>query len=585
MLCSACHIHTRSDFPFCLRCGTARKGVSIAGFAPSELHPLEAPDVNFPLGKRCVTIGRNEDNDLVIDDGRVSRYHARIWRESDGYRLEDLDSMNGTFVNEEPLRGAGRRLNDGDTLRFGQAGIRFEQPRTALTGSRTVISPEKTTMLSGAVAGLHEGGGRPGEIAPLEQRPRRRSGWALKLAPSSGGELRYVLRNSRTGQFLQLTERDRFLWDRLDGEHTVRDLLFAYAQEYGQLALPRIQQLLAQLAAAGLLSGLQTAPGQQRVGLLRRIGRGFIRVMLRMEVSVSGIDRFLERLYTGIGWLAFTRAGLFVIWGLIVAGIFAFAEASKSQQLFNVAGAGVWGIIAALAGYMIALTFHEAAHALAVKSYGRTVRRGGLMFMMGMPYAFVDTTEMWFEGRWARIVVSAAGPVSTAALAGAVSLGAATAPGTVIPGVLFQIAFGLYFNTLINLNPLVPLDGYYVLSDWVQMPRLREEAGRYFRRGLWRDLRHGARPGGKQLALAVYGGIATLGTISFLLLAVVLWRARLSGVIRDHVASPFWQVLVVAGMLLVLFPVWYGPAGRVRRALRRRRRPEQADVELRPQPA
>src|SRR5437899_2229404 len=228
MLCSACHVHTRSEFPFCLRCGVARPGVSIEGFAPGELHPAQAPEAAFPLAGRCVTVGRSEDNDLVVDDPRVSRFHARIWREVDGYGLEDLDSLNGTFVNEQPLRGAARRLDDGDSLRIGQTVLRFEQPRTAQTGGRTVISPEGMTVLEGRVAGVHEGGGT-GEVAALEHRPRRRSGWALKRAPSSGGEPRYVLRNSRTGQFLQMTERDRFLWERLDGESTVRDLLFAYA--------------------------------------------------------------------------------------------------------------------------------------------------------------------------------------------------------------------------------------------------------------------------------------------------------------------------------------------------------------------
>src|SRR3979411_871904 len=114
MLCPACHVHTEKEFPFCLRCGRGLKGTSIASLAPAELHPTARPEAAYDLAKRVVTIGRTRDNDIVGADGRASRYHARIWREADGYRVEDLDSLNSTWVNGQALRGVGRTLNDGD---------------------------------------------------------------------------------------------------------------------------------------------------------------------------------------------------------------------------------------------------------------------------------------------------------------------------------------------------------------------------------------------------------------------------------------------------------------------------------------
>ena len=50
-----------------------------------------------------LTIGRNPDNDILIDNLAVSDRHARIIRGSDGYVLQDLDSTNGTFVNEKKV--------------------------------------------------------------------------------------------------------------------------------------------------------------------------------------------------------------------------------------------------------------------------------------------------------------------------------------------------------------------------------------------------------------------------------------------------------------------------------------------------
>jgi DNA-binding response OmpR family regulator len=66
----------------------------------------------WPLDKPRTTIGRWEDNNIVVDDRWVSRYHARIRRENDHYVIEDLSSKNGTFVN-------GRRISEPTVLADG----------------------------------------------------------------------------------------------------------------------------------------------------------------------------------------------------------------------------------------------------------------------------------------------------------------------------------------------------------------------------------------------------------------------------------------------------------------------------------
>jgi len=170
-------------------------------------------------------------------------------------------------------------------------------------------------------------------------KPRRRSGWALKQVASPGTEPRYVLRNTRTSAYLQLTERDRFLWDLMDGDHRVRDLLFAYSREYGQLALPRIQQLIDQLNGAGLLA---RAPGETEAG--RRTAKDrVIAAMLRMELAVAGLDGGVERIYGRLGWVLFTRVGIAISLLTAIAGLLLFATASGHARLFDVGGAGVLG--------------------------------------------------------------------------------------------------------------------------------------------------------------------------------------------------------------------------------------------------
>lgn len=78
----------------------------------------------FRLGDRVVTVGRLPDCDVVVDDPRVSRRHAEIRPEPDGFRLVDLGSLNGTLVNGVPERD--HLLDDGDLIGVGSATLRFE---------------------------------------------------------------------------------------------------------------------------------------------------------------------------------------------------------------------------------------------------------------------------------------------------------------------------------------------------------------------------------------------------------------------------------------------------------------------------
>ena len=70
----------------------------------------------WPLEDEAITIGRAADCDIVLDERQVSRYHVRIERDKDGYLLRDLGSKNGTFVNDERVRGQPYRLRDGDEI-------------------------------------------------------------------------------------------------------------------------------------------------------------------------------------------------------------------------------------------------------------------------------------------------------------------------------------------------------------------------------------------------------------------------------------------------------------------------------------
>lgn len=78
----------------------------------------------YPLGTDPIVVGRGEMTDIRIQDGSVSRRHAKIEPASDGYTVLDLGSTNGTFVNDRPTADA-KQLRDGDYVRIGNCIYRF----------------------------------------------------------------------------------------------------------------------------------------------------------------------------------------------------------------------------------------------------------------------------------------------------------------------------------------------------------------------------------------------------------------------------------------------------------------------------
>ena len=79
----------------------------------------------IPLDSTLMTIGRGLNNDIILEDSRVSRNHAQLRYRSRRFWLTDLGSTNGTFVNGEPVTE--RALRDGDVVSLGGLELTFRQ--------------------------------------------------------------------------------------------------------------------------------------------------------------------------------------------------------------------------------------------------------------------------------------------------------------------------------------------------------------------------------------------------------------------------------------------------------------------------
>ena len=353
------------------------------------------------------------------------------------------------------------------------------------------------------------------------RKPTRRLGWALKRLQTVSGEAYSVLKNTRSGTYLRLSDEQVFLWNLMDGQHSVRDLAVAYFNEYKSLALQRIVALLGQLEARGFLmqagddlfANTAQALGQNR---MQRLRSWLVSTFLQKTYSIRGIDRAISKLYRAGIFVLFSKPVQLLILLISIAGLVAFGYHAGWGSYSIVRGSSgnlAFGLVGLYTAQFLAILLHEAAHAFTCKHYGRQVRQAGFMIYLGMPAFFVDTSDIWMEPRRPRLLVSWAGPYSGFFLAALSSLLIFALPSPALDGWFFKFAFICILLSFANLNPLLLWDGYYLLMDWLEMPMLRPRAFNFVRRDLWKKISTRETFGRDDKIYTVYGLLSLIWTV------------------------------------------------------------------------
>jgi putative peptide zinc metalloprotease protein len=417
-----------------------------------------------------MTIGRAPGASLVLSDPSVSRVHARV--SADGV-LEDAGSSHGTFLDgvrvTDPLP-----LRDGAKIRLGDAELRVERRRDAAEAGRTIIVQQGASpqMLMPAP---------PAAGTQFGMKPALRAGYALKRLDASEGRRRWVLRDLESGTFLRLSDNDAGLFQLLDGSHSLVELVQLSEQRFGATGPARLARLLTDLGERGFLEGV--AGGQP---LAEAPASRWRKLVKPREKVFTGVGPRIESLYRAGGWVFFTRPVLWSLAVLIVTGIGTFVTliVGRYGTPFVVANKFGLGGVVFLFGRFAVVSVHELAHGLTMASFGRRIHRAGLKLIVIFPYAFVDTSEAWFEPRRRRIAVSAAGPVSDFSLGAVFALCALLLPEGTVRDIFFNLAFAAYVGGFFNLNPFIERDGYHMLVDWLNEPGLRRRAKEQLERRL-----------------------------------------------------------------------------------------------------
>jgi putative peptide zinc metalloprotease protein len=468
MLCRGCRRRLTRGASVCDSCGQPLPGAE----APLEL--VLAGGDRVPL-VGDILIGRAAGCTLQLADPSVSRRHARISASNGAAaRIEDAGSSHGTYLDGRRLSGP-TALHDGVRIELGDQELVVERRRGESEAGRTIVVRPGASLVVPAL-------GAPAQENATEfgLRPRIRSGYALKRLEADEGRRRWVLRDLQRDDFLRLSDNDAQLLALLDGTRDLRDLIAEAEARFGAAGPARLARLLADLGERGLLAGIEGRDAGDGPKPLWR------RIVGPRERIWPGAERAFEWVYRHGGWLLFTRPAMWGGGAVAVAGLLAFIAliVLAYGTPFVVAERLLLGGAVFLAGRFLVVTLHELAHGLAMASVGRRVPRAGFKFFAVLPYAFVDTSEAWFEPRRRRIAISAAGPATDLALGGFFSLCSLALQDSDVGDVFFQLAFAGYVGALFNLNPFLERDGYHMLVDYLGEPGLRRRAREQFKRRL-----------------------------------------------------------------------------------------------------
>lgn len=258
----------------------------------------------------------------------------------------------------------------------------------------------------------------------------------------------------------------------------------AAVNELGALAL--------QLSQAGLLQ-VKGGSATERARRMRAFkkSRGFemaIGQVLFFKKSLFDPDKLLSWLLERLDWVyrpaVLGTAALFVAVSVAAALWNLDRLVAQGANFFTLSNLGLTWLL-----FIGVKVIHEFGHGLTAKRYGSEVHEMGFMFILFTPYLFCNVSDAWRAGKKERIAVGAAGIAVEAVIASAALwLWLFTAPGLFHQMCFNTVVLCSVSTILFNGNPLMKFDGYYILSDVLEIPNLRAKSNAWITSWAQRNL-------------------------------------------------------------------------------------------------
>jgi putative peptide zinc metalloprotease protein len=380
-------------------------------------------------------------------------------------------------------------------------------------------------------------------------RPKLRSDLSL-VEQRYRGDTTYIVKDPASKKYFRFKPLEVLVMQQFTGEVTTGEVAEALREQGLPLSPKTVDGFVRKLKQLGLIERSLAEKSVLELERLRAERRRRARhthyqgSLLRLRFSVGDPDGFFTRWLPRVRWF-FTRpflalsVALFAVYAVIFVlefpAIFAGMRAMYSLHFFTLSNIAVfWGT------GMVVIAIHELGHGFACKYFGGQVYEMGAMLIYFEPAFYCNVNDAWtFPERDKRLWVTAAGSwiqLVIAALAAIVWL--LVDPGSLVSRIAFAaLLIGGATTVLMNANPLIPLDGYYALSDYLEIPNLRQRALAHV---AWALKRHVLRlnlpeppaDSYERRAFFVYGALALayIGIILFVFAAAVLgWANRTLG--------------------------------------------------------
>ncbi|NMO93591.1 hypothetical protein [Actinomycetospora sp. TBRC 11914] len=278
-----------------------------------------------------------------------------------------------------------------------------------------------------------------------------------------------------------------------------------------RLGEPRPRELVTELVDTGLLIDLDaTTPGSAPVARKRAV------TVTRSGMEFTGIERPARWIHQHLRWVWASLPGRLLLGLVVLGGVVALLQGRPAGPSVST---HPWvDALLGLAISWLASAAHELAHAVALVGYGRRPRRAGFGFYWGGISFYVDSTEALTLPRRARVTQALVGLgvdlVTTSVLA--ITAALVTSP-VLVYAVAWRVAVLGALGIMMNLLPILQVDGHWALADYLDEPDLAARA----RAALGRALRH--QPTGGPRWLVGYGAASLLGGLAALAVGVWVW--------------------------------------------------------------
>jgi putative peptide zinc metalloprotease protein len=405
----------------------------------------------------------------------------------------------------------------------------------------------------------------------MTERPRLRTDLIL-VEQTYRGEQSFIVKDPSTRKYFRFRPVEIAVMRSLDGERTVAEAATALLDQGLKVSAAAVSRFAEKLKAMGLCERTLRETSVLLMERLRAQRRKRLRTgpfqgdILRLRWSVGDPDKLMDRT---IPYLRFFFTRQFLIASVALFAVYFVILALKWPDFVREM-ADVYLLRAAIGDYvllwvvtMVIVAVHELAHGYTCKFFGGRVHEiGAMLFYFELAF-FCNVNDAWtFPERKARLWVTAAGSWIEMVVASiAAIVWWIAAPGTFLSdlALAFFLVGGLA-AVLVNLNPLIPLDGYYALSDWLEVPNLRQRAFAHLAwtirtRWLRQDLPMPQADEREQRIFLLYGTLATAYTgMIFVVVSAIAygWLSRIFGAV---------------GVAMLLIFVWFATR-QLRRNLR-----------------